>query len=216
MEDVRFIKRLINEGEHQTLDFKYAITDSRKIARSLVAFANSDGGRLLIGVKDNGTIRGIRSDEERHMIDTAARLFCRPVPEYKVRAWEIMGKTILEVTVPEGQKRPFRAPDDQGSWHAYVRVADQTFIANRILVRAWKEKRSARGRTLTYTQPEKLLLHYLAHHPDIGFRSFVRLAKIPAGYAETILVRLLAWQIIDVRFTDRGTRYVLLNRNQSD
>ena len=73
-----YIRNLISGGENQQLDFKYAINDSRKIARSLVAFANTDGGRLLIGVRDNGSIAGIRSDEEMYMVDTAAHLFCRP------------------------------------------------------------------------------------------------------------------------------------------
>jgi predicted HTH transcriptional regulator len=54
-----YIKNLIKQGEHQQLDFKFEITDSKKIARSLVAFANTDGGKLLIGVKDNGAIAGM-------------------------------------------------------------------------------------------------------------------------------------------------------------
>ena len=62
------IYKLIAQGEHQQQDFKFCINDSRKIARSLVAFANTDGGRLLIGVKDNGKIIGVRSDEEYYML----------------------------------------------------------------------------------------------------------------------------------------------------
>ena len=68
------IQKLIAEGEHQMLDFKFEVSDSKKIARSLVAFANTDGGRLLIGVKDNGAISGIRSDEEKHMIHPSSYL----------------------------------------------------------------------------------------------------------------------------------------------
>ncbi|MDA9964009.1 ATP-binding protein, partial [Schleiferiaceae bacterium] len=44
---------LISEGEHGEQDFKYRITDARKIARTLSAFANTSGGRLLVGVRDN-------------------------------------------------------------------------------------------------------------------------------------------------------------------
>ena len=58
------IEELIAQGEHQQLDFKFEVSDSKKIARTLSAFANTDGGRLLIGVKDNGAIAGVRSDEE--------------------------------------------------------------------------------------------------------------------------------------------------------
>ena len=71
------IQNLILEGEHQMLDFKFEISDSRRIARSLAAFANTDGGRLLVGVKDNGAIAGVRSDEEIHMIQAAAEMYCR-------------------------------------------------------------------------------------------------------------------------------------------
>ncbi|MCK4854687.1 MAG: ATP-binding protein, partial [Bacteroidales bacterium] len=60
------------------LDFKFEISDARKIARTLVAFSNTDGGKLLIGVKDNGKIAGIRSEEEYHMLEAAAELYCRP------------------------------------------------------------------------------------------------------------------------------------------
>ena len=56
------IQKKIREGEHQQQDFKFRIDDSKKIAVSLVAFANTDGGRLLIGVKDNGRIAGCRTD----------------------------------------------------------------------------------------------------------------------------------------------------------
>ncbi|MDY2810620.1 MAG: ATP-binding protein, partial [Candidatus Faecousia sp.] len=66
-----YIHRLIEEGEHEHQDFKFQISDARKIARSLSAFANNDGGRLLIGVKDNGVVAGVRSEEDIYMIEAA-------------------------------------------------------------------------------------------------------------------------------------------------
>ena len=53
-----YIQRLIDEGEHEQQDFKFQISDVHKIAHSVSAFANNRGGRLLVGVKDNGTIAG--------------------------------------------------------------------------------------------------------------------------------------------------------------
>ena len=75
--DAYYICKLIAEGEHQQQDFKFEISDARKIAKTLSAFANTDGGRLLLGVKDNGKIAGIRSAEEQYMIDAAATMYCR-------------------------------------------------------------------------------------------------------------------------------------------
>ena len=79
------IEELIEQGENQHLDFKFAVNDSRKIARSMVAFANSEGGTLLIGVKDNGSIAGVRTEEELHMVETAAALFTRPEVSFQDR-----------------------------------------------------------------------------------------------------------------------------------
>ena len=78
MDEATYIYTLIAEGEHVEQDFKYEISDARKIARTLSAFANTQGGRLLIGVKDNGRIAGVRSDEEMYMIEAAAHLYCKP------------------------------------------------------------------------------------------------------------------------------------------
>ena len=73
--DKEYILELIEEGEHEMQDFKFSISDSRKIARSISAFANHSGGRLLVGVKDNGNIAGIRSEEEFYMIEQAAEMY---------------------------------------------------------------------------------------------------------------------------------------------
>ena len=69
------------------LDFKFEISDSRKIARTFVAFANTDGGRLLVGVKDNGAIAGVRTEEEFYMVEGASRLYCHPEIPLKIKQW---------------------------------------------------------------------------------------------------------------------------------
>ena len=97
--DKVYLQQLIAEGEHQQQDFKFEISDARKIARSLSAFSNTDGGRLLIGVKDNGRIAGVRSEEEIYMIEAAAKLYCRPNVEISVQTYEVDGKTVLVANI---------------------------------------------------------------------------------------------------------------------
>ena len=58
------ITKLIAEGEHQQLDFKFEIADAHKIARTLVAFANTTGGKVFIGVSDTGAITGVSINPE--------------------------------------------------------------------------------------------------------------------------------------------------------
>ena len=76
--------REIAQGEGQCLEFKFRVDSQRKIAKTLVAFANSDGGRMLIGVKDNGVVAGARGEEELHMIQGAADLHTRRSEERRV------------------------------------------------------------------------------------------------------------------------------------
>ena len=83
MDDKQYLLRLISEGEHQQQDFKYRVSDARKLARSVSAFANTDGGRLLIGVRDDGHMSGVRSEEEIYMMHQAAYRYCRPEASIK-------------------------------------------------------------------------------------------------------------------------------------
>lgn len=86
---------LIAEGEHSQQDFKYEISSISKIAHSLSAFANTKGGRLLVGVRDNGKIAGVRSEEEIYMIDAAATYFCYPPVACHMETVIENGRTVL-------------------------------------------------------------------------------------------------------------------------
>ena len=72
MDDNAYIHELIAQGEHRQQDFKYQVTDAAKLAKSVSAFANTAGGRLLIGVRDAGAVAGVTSDEEIFMMNRAA------------------------------------------------------------------------------------------------------------------------------------------------
>ena len=110
--DTEYIHALIAEGEHQQQDFKFEISDARKIAKTLSAFANTDGGKLLIGVKDNGKIAGVRSDEEQYMIEAAAGLYCSPEVNYTMQTYQVEGRSVLVVQIEESDRKPVYAKDE--------------------------------------------------------------------------------------------------------
>jgi len=200
---------LINQGEGQTLDFKYCITDSKKIARTLAAFSNCDGGRLLIGVKDNGNISGVRSDEEFYMIQAAAEMYCRPIVSFETKNWEINSKTILEIIVPKSEQKPHYAITDDGKWKVYIRSGDQIFLGNNILLKTWKARKRQTGTMVKFTKKEKALLEYLDIHRSITLSKFQRIASIPRFLAEKILVNFILLNIVAIEFTENGVFYRL-------
>lgn len=204
------IKKLIAEGEHEQLDFKFEISDARKLARSLVAFANSKGGKLLIGVKDNGHIAGIRSEEELFMLEAAANMYCKPTLDISGTQWEEEGKTILEVDVPANiMFQTYYAPDLSHKWKAYIRVGDQNLLANRILMKVWEKRRKHSNTLIKYTAHEKFLLNYLKDHPSITFSKYCKLAKLNRYKAERILINLVYLDIIEIHFTPTTIYYRL-------
>jgi predicted HTH transcriptional regulator len=204
-----YIKRLIKQGEHQHLDFKFEISDSKKIARTFSAFANTGGGKLLVGVKDNGAIAGIRTEEEVYMIESAAHIYCKPAIKYTTKKWLIEGKWILEVTIPESRKKPYYARNEDGRWLAYLRVEDQNLLANRILIRVWKNRTRKRGVFLKYSEAEKRILEYLRVNDKVTLPEFITTAKINKSRAENILVSLISIGVLTIEFTEKEVYYKL-------
>lgn len=203
------IERLISEGEHQMLDFKFEISDAGKIARSLVAFANTNGGRLLVGVRDNGSLAGVRSEEEFYMVDTAAKMYCNPEVAINVKSWNLFRKNILEVTIPKSTLRPHFALQEDKSWIAYHRVGDQNFPANRILLRVWKFENDPRDVVLQFTDAEKFLLAHLEQNQTITISKFIRSTGIKKSKAEQILVKMILLKLIDMHFSENQTFFTL-------
>ena len=210
------IQDLIQEGEHQMLDFKFEISDSRRIARSLAAFANTDGGRLLVGVKDNGAIAGVRSDEEIHMIQAAAEMYCQPKVEYTTEEWEINGKTVLEVIIPKDKHHKHKAPDNQGIYKIFVRVKDENLVADSVLIKVWKADKFARPAKIAFTDTETLLLHYLREHGEITLKEFQELAHISKRKAEAILADFILVGTIILVQTSQNTVFRLVEDPENE
>ena len=204
-----YIKNLIKEGEHQMLDFKFEISDSKKIARTLVAFANTDGGRLLIGVKDNGSISGIRSEEEKYMVQTAAELFCQPEVAFEAKEWTVNGKTILEVIVPKSKFHKHKAPDHSNIYKVYTRVKDQNILADSILLKIWKYQNNKQNVKITFNEAEMFLLKYLNENKKITVRDFIEKANVNKKEAERILVNFTLTNVIKYEITEKVTFFTL-------
>ena len=135
----RYIASLVAEGEHEHQDFKFTISDAHKIAHSVSAFANAGGGRLLIGVKDNGVMAGIRNEEDIYVVEQAARRLCDPPVEVEFTAYRVDEHAIvIKATIPQATVRPVRCREADGRWRAYCRVADENIVAHPLMVRAWQ------------------------------------------------------------------------------
>lgn len=201
------IEALIEQGEHQQLDFKFEVSDSKKIARTLSAFANTDGGRLLIGVKDNGNISGVRSEEEYYMIEAASKMYTRPEVPFEATRWEVNGKTVLEIYIAPSPDRPYLAPDKDDKFKAYIRVKDENILASEVLVLAWRKKHEPDGTLLKISRPVERLFAYLEIHPYINISQFCRVGRVNHYAAKHIISDLLAIDALQYTVVDKHILY---------
>ncbi len=195
-----FIYKLIAQGEHQQQDFKFEISDARKIAKTLSAFSNTDGGRLLIGVKDNGRIAGVRSEEEVYMIEAAARLYCVPEVSYTTQAVVVEGKTVLLVQIDKCAEKPVCAKNENDKLLAYVRVKDENILATTVHLRVWQQEGSAKGEWMQFTEKEQLLLDWLNTESILSLNRYCRKTGTTRRAAEHLLAKFVRYDIVEPVF----------------
>jgi predicted HTH transcriptional regulator len=202
------IKKQIFEGEGVTLDFKKTISSCEKIARTMVAFANNKGGRLLIGVADDGTINGVKSeDEERYMITKAAHFFARPALEPTFDEVYVDDKLVLVVDTPKSNTKPHYSLGEDGKWWVYVRVNDKSVLASKIVVDVLKRSANENGVLIEYSTNEKTLLEYLEKTNKITVNEYCKLIKLNRKRAQGILVDLVLSGVIRIHTTEKEEYY---------
>lgn len=199
-----YIASLIEEGEHVHQDFKFAISDARKIARSISAFANNDGGRLLVGVKDNGVIAGVRNEEDIYVIEQAAEMYCRPSQAIRVTAFRTDGdKTVLRIEIDRATKRPVVVLEADGSRRAYYRVADENIVAPDLMVRAWLASATGEGCVLALSEAERRLMDMVNISP-VAIEDFMISAHVSRATAEDTVVRLHSMGLLEFVYDGKG------------
>lgn len=200
-----YIQRLIEEGEHEHQDFKFAISDARKIARSLSAFANNDGGRLLIGVKDNGNIAGVRNEEDIYMIEQAAQMYCRPAQSPEITAFKTEGgAVVIRVEIAKSARRPVLSQEPDGSWRAYYRVKDENILAPDIMVKTWRRLQQNKGGIISLSEDESRLLAIIDERNSVAIEEYYRLARMTRASAEEMLINLVAMDVVKLNLGPKG------------
>lgn len=116
-------------GEGDQVEFKTYVherdTKEIEVVETVVAFSNSQGGRIYIGVEDNGTLSGASKfrawckDDRQRTPERLEKWFrklinenVKPTPEYGVHVVDYLGETILVGTIKPGVRRPFSTKDN--------------------------------------------------------------------------------------------------------
>lgn len=204
----KVIEKWVAQGEHLHQDFKYTISDARKIARSVSAFANAEGGRLLIGVKDNGVVAGVRNEEDIYVVEQAAQRYCSPAVEVQFTAYSYdTGVMVICADIPAVHERPVEVLEADGMRRAYYRVADENIVAHPLMVRAWQCDEPL---SLTADHNEPRLLDLLEQHPGGLDPARVPIAlHISTPRAERLIVQLASAGLLAFTHRRQGFQITL-------
>ncbi|MEP0710864.1 ATP-binding protein [Algoriphagus sp.] len=193
------VKLLAARGEGLRIEFKKKATYPEKIVRELIAFANTSGGYLLIGVDDDGTVSGQRYiEEEVFVMEKAIKQFIFPPLEYEVISLKINEKKGVAVfKIPVSPQRPHYLKEKDRK-QAYIRVEDRSVQASREVWEILRRGKNPRDMVFTYGAKEEILMKALAESDKITLKDFAKLAKLPRFLASKTLVRLTLANVLQI------------------
>jgi predicted HTH transcriptional regulator len=207
--DLNALKALVKRGENQTLEFKLKANHPEKIVREVVAFANTDGGILLIGVDDDKRIQGLKfADEEEYVLVRTIEKLCSPPIEYELERLPLQNdRDVLIFVIPSSKQKPHFVliDEDKDIKKAYIRIADRSAQASKEMRQLLKWRDKVHNVQFKYGNKEQALMQYLDAHPEgINVETFSTIAHIPRWLASKTLITLVLANVINV-FPDETT-----------
>lgn len=201
--DISTVQRLAAKGEGQRLEFKKKVNFPEKIIKEVVAFANSDGGKLLLGVDDDGTVSGTRNIEgEIFLLEDAIEKYVSPTLAYQVHIVRLNPKKGVAIfDIPEGSEKPYRVEDDPKAQHGkvFVRDGEESIRASKEMRQILKRRNVEKGQQFNYGDKEKVLMQMLENKPSVTLEDFALQANIPKFIASKTLVKLVLANLLDIK-----------------
>ncbi|MCH7721794.1 MAG: ATP-binding protein [Bacteroidetes bacterium] len=205
---------LIEDGENIQCEFKRQFTTPEKIAKEMIAFANTNGGYILFGVDDDKTIVGVESEKsEAEMIKDAVKNYCEPLFDYKINYIVHNGKEIVAVTIPESINKPHRLQDYENEFDitkavVMIRVNDKSLKASKEMVRILRANAGNLSLKKYSIGPiEKKVFEYLTIKEKISVKELGTLVNISDRKASRTLVKMIRANLLLIHTKDNGEEF---------
>lgn len=196
------IKRLVHGGENESVEFKRKVTHPEKVIREAVAFANSKGGVLLVGVDDNQTIPGLKhADEEDFLMQKALKELCRPKLSYETLVIKLNEKrSVLCYQINASANKPHYAFEKKYHKYgkAFIRVKDRSIQASAEIRKILKFSNQPVDTHFSYGENEKSLFNYLRDHDYITLNQFKELTGLKGSECSAIMVKMVLANVLKI------------------
>ena len=204
------LKTLVFQGEGQHLEFKRKASTGDKIIRELIAFANTSGGTLLVGIGDDKTIPGLKYPEDESLVIQQALERVQPALTLQ-ETWISIGnnRTVLQYVVEMSDRRPHFTIDEKGMREYYIRSGDKSLRASREMREIIKRRQHQRNIRFHYGEHEHFLMKYLDANKTITLREFIDASGLKKFYASNKLILLVLANVLRIIPNERGDQYAL-------
>ena len=212
--EISHAQKLIAQGEGETIEFKRKTAHPEKIVKELVAFANTSGGHLFIGVDDDGSIPGVKfPDDEIFALNQAIDSFCRPIFDFEVEIIPLSDKrSIVRYYIPSSQGKLFKVKLlHEKNPLTYVRYQDKSIKASREVREIFRRRFQNRDVSFHFGEKEKILMEHLDHKSTITLSEFRKYADLNYFKASKTLVILVLANVLGVIPNDKGDLYFQRN-----
>lgn len=219
-ESVRFqahelqqLRKLVAHGEGLSLEFKRKAAFPEKLVREMIAFANTAGGILLVGIGDDGTIPGLKHPEDESFAIRQALKKCRPSLSFKEMFIPVgNARTVLQYEIPESGRKPHYVVNEGGQKEAFVRVDDMSIRASREMREVARRAQQKKDVRFHYGEYEKLLMQYLDVHDAITLKKFCEISGLKKAQASKKLVLLVLADVLRISPQEKEDVYTLAFR----
>lgn len=205
---------LIEEGENIQCEFKRKFSTHDKIAREMIAFANTKGGYLLFGIDDDKKIVGVESEKETtELIKDTALNYCEPPIDYTIEYREIESKEIVIVNISESEKKPHRIQDYQSDFDITtaivpIRVNDKSVQASKEMIRILRAQSNQSALKKYILGPtEKAVFEYISKVERISVKELSNLVNISERRASRTLVKMVRANLLMIHTKDNGEEF---------
>ena len=205
---------LVNSGENLTVEFKRHFSSYEKIAKEMIALANTKGGYILFGIDDNKSIYGVESEKgEAELIRIAAEQYCEPPIKYEVEYINIYDKEIVVLRIPESENKPHRLQDystklDISTAQVFIRINDKSVPASKEMIKIMQAKKSKLElRKYEIGKNERTVFSYLEKHESITVKVLSEIANLSRRRASRTLIKLVRAKLLLIHTKDNGENY---------
>ncbi|MEM6764720.1 MAG: ATP-binding protein [Bacteroidota bacterium] len=209
--DLSELRSWVRRGEGLHVEFKKKAKFPDKIAREAVAFANTKGGKIFVGVSDDGLVEGNKiADGEAYVLEKYFAEHCIPALPIQFELVPVTSsRKVVVVHVRESKQKPHFLKIKNGRKQAFVRVDDMSIGASREMTQVIRLQQRKKGGRLIFGERERKLLQALEELQKISLEETAKLLEISRRKASQLLIILVRTGLLHIHPSEKGDFFTL-------